>query len=201
MAALATRAERAAPQDYSVLALPLTGELAAQCAAWGDAVVDGPQEGELLGDGEHLVGAGSEFARPLRAVVDGQPVRWNERVQLVRAVTLAKRRQTTLDKQLAAAAAELWALTPAPGRGKRPLREEATLAAAIASVLARHAVTGLLTVQWERQQTTVTHYVGRGRGGPERPTRPEVHVRYVLTAVQRNEAAIAACQHRLGGRV
>jgi len=33
MAAVATRAERAAHQDYDVRALPLTGELAAQCAA------------------------------------------------------------------------------------------------------------------------------------------------------------------------
>jgi len=86
----------------------------------------------------------------------------------VRAVTLAPRRQSTLDKQRAAAAAELGAVTPAPGRGQRPLRAEASRTTALASVLARQALTGLLTVQGERPQTTVTHSVGRGRGGPDR---------------------------------
>lgn len=201
MAALATRAEIAAHQDYYLMPVPLTGETAAQCETWVDAVVDGAQEVELLWDGEHLIGAGYEFARPLSAVVDGQTVRWNERVQLVRSVTLAQRQQTTLDKHLAAAEAELRALTPAPGRGKRQFREQAALEAAIASVVARHGVSEWLTVHWERQETVVTHYVGRGRGGPERPTRTAVQVRYVITGVQRNAAAIAARQYRLGWRV
>jgi transposase len=201
MAALATRAEIAAHQDYYVLPLPLTGETAAEFATWVDAVVEGAQEVELLWDGEHLIGAGYEFVRPVSAVVDGQTVRWNERVQLVRSATLAQRQQTTLDKHLAAAEAELRALTPAPGRGKRQFREPAALEAAIARVLARHGVAALLTVHWERHETAVTHYVGRGRGGPERPTRTAVQVRYVITGVQRNEAAIAARQYRLGWRV
>ena len=29
--------------------------------------------------------------------------------------------------------------------------------------------TGLLEVSWERQETSRTKYVGRGRGGPESP--------------------------------
>jgi transposase len=201
MAALATRAELAAHRDYYVMPLPLTGETAAEFATWVDAVVDGPQAVELLWDGEHLVGAGYEVARPVSAVVDGQPVQWSERVQIVRSVTLAQRQQTTLDKHLAAAEAAVWALTPAPGRGKRQFREPAALETAIASVLSRHDVAELLTVHWERQETVVSHYVGRGRGGPERPTCTAVQVRYIITAVQRNETAIAACQHRLGWRV
>jgi transposase len=201
MAALATRAELAAHQDYYVMPLPLTGETAAQFETWVAAVVEGAQEVELLWDGEHRVGAGYELVRPLSAVVDGQPVRWHERVQLVRSVTLAQRQQATLTKHLAVAEAEVWALTPAPGRGKRQFREPAALETAIASVLSRHDVAELLTVHWERQETGVSHYVGRGRGGPERPTRTAVQVRYVLTGVQRNAVAIAARQDRLGWRV
>jgi transposase len=201
MAAVATRAAIAAHQDYYVMPLPLTGETAAQFETWVEAVVEGAQEVELLWDGEHLIGAGYEFVRPVSAVVDGQTVRWNERVQLVRSATLAQRQQTTLDKHLAAAEAELGALTPAPGRGKRQFREPAALGGAIASVLARHGVSELLTVHWERYETRVTHYVGRGRGGPERPTHTAVQVRYVITGVQRNAAAIAARQYRLGWRV
>ena len=71
----------------------------------------------------------------------------------------------------------------------------------MARVLERHEVAGLLTATWERHETTVTGYVGRGRGGPDRPTRTEVQVRYVLTGVQRHEEAIAARRHRLGWRV
>jgi transposase len=201
MAALATRAEIAAHQDYYVMPLPLTGETAAQFETWVEAVVDGAQEVELLWDGEHLVGAGYEVVRPLSAVVDGQPVRWRERVQIVRSATLAQRQQATLHRHLVAAEAELGALTPAPGRGKRQFREPAALEAAIASVLGRHDVAELLTVHWERHETVVTHYVGRGRGAPERPTRTAVQVRYVITGVQRHATAIAARQDRLGWRV
>ena len=68
-------------------------------------------------------------------------------------------------------------------------------------MLARHDVAGLLTATWERHATTVTRYVGRGRGGPDRPTRTQLQVRYALTGVQRNEDAIAARRHRLGWRV
>jgi transposase len=201
MAALATRAEIAAHHDFYLMPLPLTGETATQVETWVAALVDGAQEAPLLWDGERVLGAGYEFERPLRAMVDGAPVCWTERVQVVRSPTLAQRHQATLEKRLAAAAEELRALTPAPGRGKRQLRDEDTLQVAIARVLERHDVAGLLTAMWERHETTVTCYVGRGRGGPDRPTRTQVQVRYALTDVQRNEEAIAARRHRLGWRV
>src|SRR5262249_56184116 len=118
----------------------------------------------------------------------------------VRSLELARHQQATLEKHLVAAEAELRALTPAPGRGKRQIREQAALQGAIASVLGRHHVAGLLTVTWKRHETPVIRYVGRGRGGPDRPTRTAVQVRYVITDVQRDEAAIAARQHRLGWR-
>jgi transposase len=201
MAALSTRAELAAQGDDSGLPLPLTGETAAPFERWVDAIVDGPQAATLLWDEGRLLGAGYEFARPLSATVAGQPVPWTERVQVVRSLELARQQQATLEKHLVAAEVELRALTPAPGRGTRQIREEAALQVAIASVLAQHHVAGLLTVTWERHETTVTRYVGRGRGGPDRPTRTAVQVRDVITGVQRHEAASAARRHRLGWRV
>jgi transposase len=201
MAALATRAEIVAHGDYYWVPLPRTGETATQVETWVSALVDGAQEAALLWDRERLLGAGYECERPLSAMVDGHPVHWTERVQVIRSRALAQRQQVTLDKHLAAAEAEVLALTPAPGRGKRQMRDGATLQAAIARVLDRHDVAGLLTVTWERHETSVTCYAGRGRGGPARPTRTEVQVRYVITRVERNEAAIAARQHRLGWRV
>jgi transposase len=201
MAALATRAEIAAHHDFYLMPLPLTGETATQVESWITASVVGAQEATLLWDGERLLGAGYEFERPLRAMVAGESVCWTERVQVVRSPTLAERQQATLEKRMAAAEEELWALTPTPGRGKRPIRDAATLQAAIARVLERHDVVGLLTATWERHATTVTRYVGRGRGGPERPTRTQVQVRYALTDVRRNEDAMAARRPRLGWRV
>jgi transposase len=201
MAALATRAEIAAHHDFYLVPLPRTGETATQVESWIAAIVAGAQEATLLWDGERLLGAGYEFERPLHALVDGSPVCWTERVQVLRSPTLAQRQQATLEKHGAAAEEELWALTPAPGRGKRQYRDTDTLQAAIAHVLERHEVIGLLTPRWERPETTVTRYVGRGRGGPDRPTRTQVQVRYALTDVQRNEEAIATRRQRLGWRV
>ena len=200
MAALATRAEITAHHDFYLMPLPLTGETATQGETWVTAIVDGGQEATLLWDGERLLGVGYEFERPLRAMVDGEPVCWTERVQVVRSPALAQRQQATLEKRVAAAAEELRALTPPPGRGKRQSRDAAILQAALARVLARHDVAGLLTATWERPATTVTRYVGRGRGAPNRPTRTQVQVRYALTDVQRHEDAIAARRHRLGWR-
>src|SRR4030095_6017192 len=133
--------------------------------------------------------------------VDGSPVCWTERVQVVRSPTLAQRQQATLEKRWAAAEEELRALTPPPGRGKRQLRDADTLQAAMTRVLERHDVAGVLAGAWERHETTVTGYVGRGRGGPDHPMRTQAQVRYALTGVQRNEEAIAAQRHRLGWRV
>lgn len=201
MAALATRAEIAAHHDFYLVPLPLTGDTAAQCETWVTALVDGTQEATLLWAGERLLGTGYECERPLTATVHGQPVCWTERVQVVRSRALAQRQEATLDTHLTAAEAALRALTPAPGRGKRQIRDETTLSTAIASILAHYDVTGLLTAQWERQETTVPRYVGRGRGGPHRLTRMDEQVRYAMTGVERNELAIAARRHRLGWRV
>jgi transposase len=201
MAALATRAEIAAPHDFYLVPLPRTGATATQVESWSAAIVAGAQEATRLWDGERLLGAGYECERPRHALVDGSPVCWTERVQVLRSPPLAQRQQATLEKPVAAAEEERWALTPAPGRGKRQYRDTDTLQAAIAHVLERHEVIGLLTPRWERHETTVTRDVGRGRGGPDRPTRTQVQVRYALTGVQRHEEAIATRRQRLGWRV
>jgi transposase len=201
MAALATRADLAAHQDYYLMPLPRTGDTAAQIDTWVEAMVTGSQEATLLWEAEGLLGSGYEFTRPLSACVAGQPVTWNERVQVVRSSALAQRQARSLEQRLAAGEAHLWALTPAVGRGKRQIRDEQALQAAIVQVLQHHDVTGLLDIQWERHEHTITRYVGRGRGGPERPKRTEGQTRYGITSVTRDHEAIAARRHRLGWRV
>jgi transposase len=203
MAALATRAAIVAQGDYYLTVLPLTGQTRAKFDAWVDKVVESGDLGsvELLWDGERLLGAGYEFERQLKAAVEGQTVEWTERVQVVRSRDLALQQAKQLMERLREAEAALLALTPEPGRGKRQYRDEAALRAAIAEVEAQHRVSGLLQVSWQREEQSVTRYVGRGRGSPTRPTRTEVNVRYVVTDVRRDEEAVAKQRHRLGWRV
>jgi len=203
MAALATRADIAAHGDYYLTPLPLTGETRTEFDAWVGAVVEqGDLDSvELLWDGERLLGAGYEFQRELRAEVDGKTVNWTERVQVIRSRDLARQQAVQLEERLTKAEAVLRALTPEPGRGKRQYHDEGALETTIAEVVARHRVDGLLKLTWERQEKQVTRYVGRGRGGPQRPQRTEITVRYVVTAVARDEEAIAKQRHRLGWRI
>ena len=211
MAALATRAEIVAHGDYYLTVLPLTGQTRAEFDTWVARAVHGgdPSLGsgqalesvELLWDGERLLGAGYEFERQLTAEVERQTVEWTERVQVVRSRDLALQQAKQLTERLSKAEAALLALTPEPGRGKRQCHDEAALRTAIAEVEAQYRVKGLLQVTWRREEESVTRYVGRGRGGPNRLTRTEVTVRYVVTEVLRDEAAVTAQRQRLGWRV
>jgi transposase len=201
MAALETRAEIVAHQDYYLTVLPLTGETREQVARWVGAIVEGSQEATLIWDQERLIGGGYEFNRQLTGGSLEQPVVWTERVQLVRSLALAQAQDRALEQRLRAGEAAVWKLTPEPGRGRRQYRTEADLKTAIAAILSRYQVEGLLQVTWRQEEQVRTRYIGRGRGGAARPTRVDRQVRYVLTGVQRDEAAIQACQHRLGWRV
>jgi transposase len=201
MAAFETRVDIVAHSDYYLTVLPLTGETRDQMDAWIGEIVDGEQEATLLWDGERLLGGGYEFPRPLTGMSDGQPVTWTERVQVVRSTSLAHAQSQALEGRLQSAEAALQKLTPEPGRGKRQIREEGKLREAMETILSRYRVSGLLQVSWQKEEQVNTRYVGRGRGGPNRTTRTERKVRYVITRVQRDETAIQAANHRLGWRV
>lgn len=92
-------------------------------------------------------------------------------------------------------------MTPSPGRGQHPQRDEALLRTAIAGVMERYEVVGLLQVHWQRQEITTTHDQGPGRPGPQRSSTTQTQGHYMVTQVQREEAAIAARCRRLGWRV
>jgi transposase len=203
MAALATRADIVAHGDYSLTVRPLTGQTRAEFDVWvARAVERGDLESVgLLWEGERRLGAGSEFARPLQAEVGGQTVEWSERVQVVRSHDQALQQAKQLMERLSKAEAALLALTPEPGQGKRPYRDEAALRAAIAAGEAQGRVSGLLRVSGQRAEQSVTRYGGRGRGSPTRPTRTEVTVRDVVSDVRREDEALARQGHRLGWRV
>jgi len=205
MSALATRAHIAHLQHQYLCPLALTGETAQDLLVWIAAANAGEHTLEAVytedDQGERrLLAEGYAFERRvLAAVADGEHG-WSERVLVVRSERYRQVEQTGLEKRLQQATARLRALTPAPGRGKRQIPEESTLVTAAAAILKAQAVTGLLAYAFERQEQRQTKYVGRGRGGPERPQREVVTVRYQITAVSRQADAIAAQQATLGWR-
>ncbi len=201
MAAIATRADVVAHGDYYLMPLPMLGETAQQIESWIAAIVDGPETAQLIWRDHELLAAGYEFSRPLTYCVDGQEIQWTERVQIVRSFAFAEPQIKHLEQRLAKAQRELLALTPTRGRGKRQYQDEAKLQEAVAAILAQYKVTDLLSVFWQREETVTTLYTGRGRGGAERPTRTQTKVRYQITAVSRDEAAITRRKHFLGWRV
>jgi transposase len=181
--------------------LSLRSEARHDIAGWINNAVEGSQKLDLVWRDGDLLAAGYELSRPLSASVNGQPVAWTERVLVVRSRAIAAEASQDLEQRLVKAEAALQHLTPPPGRGQRAYRDEAVLQTAIAAVLARYDVAGLLQVTWRRDEQAVTLYVGRGGPGPQRPSRTEVHGRYFITAVVRDTAAIAAQQAHFGWRI
>jgi transposase len=201
MAALATRADLVAHGDYYLTPLPMTGQTPEEFQRWIAAVTTGDQVAELLWEGERLLGGGYEFVRPVTAVLGPRTLSWDERVQVIRSRSLAQAQDQALDARLRQAEAAVRGLTPPPGRGRRQFDEEPALEVAIAAVLERYQVTDLLRVQWRRQEQTQTSYIGPGRGGPGRAQRSVTTVRYEITEVEPEPAAIARQRARHGWRV
>jgi transposase len=205
MSALATRAHIAHLQHHYLCPLALTGETARDLPAWIaaagaaertlEAVYTEDEPGE-----RRLLAKGYSFERSVTgAVADGAHT-WTERVLVVRSERYRQVQQAGWEKRLQQATTRLLALTPAPGRGKRQIQDEATLIAAADAILHAETVAGLLTYAFERQEQRHTQYLGRGRGGPDRPQREELTVRYQISAVSRQADAIAAQEQTLGWR-
>jgi transposase len=205
MAALETRAEIAATGDFYLTRLPLTGTIPAQFAGWVEAALSGAEATRLTDfvQDEERIGQGYEFPREQtgRVEVLGKDHTWTERVQIIRSESLAQSQAAGLERRLAKAEAAVRGLTPPPGRGRTPFTTAPELDLAIAAVLAEHEVTGLLEVRHACRETTRTRFVGRGRGGPNRPQTTERSVRYEITSIVRDAEAIADRKARQGWQV
>lgn len=205
MSAVATRAYVQGLGHYYLCPLAQTGNTPTAMAQWIAAANANPEALQALhitaADGsEPLLAQGCTFERMVQVTTAVATEEWRARVLLVRMERLRQRQLATLDERLAKATAQLLALTPAPGRGKRQIQTEADLVTASTAILQRHGVDGLLTYTFARQDTRHRKYVGRGRGGAQRPQQEIVTVRYQLTAVERNAAALAAHEQTLGWR-
>jgi transposase len=205
MSAVATRAYVQGLGHYYLCPLAQTGHTPTAMGQWIAAANANPEAWQALhitaDDGrEPLLAQGCTFERVVQVTMETASEEWCERVLLVRMERLRQRQLATLDERLAKATAQLLALTPPPGRGKRQIQTEADLVAAGTAILQRYRVEGLLTYGFERQETRHRQYIGRGRGGAERPQQETVTVRYQVTAVERNAAALAAHEQTLGWR-
>jgi transposase len=159
--------------------------------AQGDALTQ-----VLSEDGKQALAEGYEGER---TCISGE-LRWQERVLVVRSLAYAQTQRRHLEDRLDKAQAALLSLTPAVGRGKRQITEEATLQRAAEAVLTKQRVTGLLTYTYERQVEQEVTLVGRGRAGANRPQQVSERVRYQITTVTRNEETIAQFVSSLGWR-
>jgi transposase len=205
MSALATRAHIAHLHQQYLCPLALTGETAQDLPAWIAAANAEEQTLESVhtadDQGERrLLATGYAFERRVTAAVADGEHTWTERVLVVRSERYRQVQQAGLEKRLQRATVRLLALTPAPGRGKRQIQAESALITAADAILQQQAVEGLLTYAFERQEQRETKYRGRGRGGPDRPQREIITVRYQMTVVSRQAEALAAQQATLGWR-
>ena len=198
MSALATRVHVQAREQYYVTPLAQVGETAKLLPQWIEAgVTRGDQLTEVLAEDEKQVLArGYEVSRT--CVCEGRT--WQERVLVVRSIAYAQTQRRHLEDRLEKAQAALPTLTPPVGRGKRQITEEAALQSAAEAVLVKHRVVGLLTSTFTRESEQEVKFVGRGRGGANRPQQVNERVRYQITAVERNEEAIADLVSTLGWR-
>ena len=170
------RGPRSPPRgDFYLTRLPLTGEVAAQFAAWVEAALTGDAAAKLveIRVEDELIGVGYEFERSQSAVVGQTAHTWSERVQIIRSEALAQSQAAALERRLEKAEAALRGLTPPPGPGRTQFTTGWELEQAVAAVLTEHEVEGLLEVSYRDAGDQPDQVRGAGAAAvPTAPRRP-----------------------------
>jgi transposase len=220
MAALEIRADLADKGDFYLMPLPRIGDNGRQIDAWIEEAVTGRQplmefyrdEEEPGGDEEGsvpkqekiirtLLARGYETERTQVGIVGGRTVSWKERVQIIQSMSLKERQSRQLESRLTSAKVALRALTPPVSRGRTQIRSEELLQTRVAAILEEQNVAGQLEVCFTRQEEIRVQHDGPGRPAAGAVGQQVMAVRYQITTVQRNEAAIRAAKEHLGWRV
>ncbi len=196
LSSLANRAHLQQRGHFYLAPLAQVGDVPEQLANWVQKALDGDVRLlPLKADDGTLWGDGYELTRRLESPpTEAVPVRWTERVWIVRSQSLREAQQRGLQQRLERAEAALRALTPPRGRGQRQFTEPDPLRAEVERLLTRYQVQGLLTVRLreEVKRRSVRAY------GDQLARVAEQH-RYVVQ-VWRNAAAIEQHEHTLGWR-
>jgi len=207
MSAWKTRARIVSLNSQYLCPLPRTGMTPELLEKWVQTGLELAERNALqdvlllnADDDDEVIAVGYDVTRQQSGECDGQFWEWTERVLVVKSFAYADAQKRQLTRRLDAAEAQIFALTPPRGRGKRQIEDEATLVARIEKILRRHSVEGFFTVRYERQVERHVKQVGRGRGGPNRQHTVEERVRYQITSISWDEGAIEAARARCGWR-
>jgi transposase len=201
MSALGTRGALDQAGHFSLTPLSLVGETASLMPSWVSTALD--QEASLIGVSiEEEKGTSRQIARgyEVERTCCDETHSWRERVLIVQSLAHADQERKSLEERLSKATAQIIALTPAIGRGKRQISEEAILQSRASAILSHYEVEGLLTYTYQRESQRQEKLVGRGRRGPNREREIKERVRYQITRVVRVEEAIAKAKATAGWR-
>ena len=204
MAALGTRAEIVAHQDYYLCPLSakqmpeaeLDGVLA---PVFRDALAPSalrlPHSDGALDETDDPVALGFTYTVELSAPDQaGQSQTWHERRLVVRSLAGAARQEQSLRQRVARAVTEINALDKRQ-QGKPRLPDEAAAYQAAAAILAKHRVEGLVTVT----VTTDVHEAVKRRYGTRLAT--TVRSEHVRVGAASDEVTLVHTVRRLGWRV
>jgi transposase len=207
MSALGTRAELVVGDDYYLTPLAwlkaepeLLDELLNKWQAGGQEATniflpqDLPEDGRGP-DPKLAIAYGFEVSRWRQVVVEGQTIDWEERLLIIRSHSYTQTMHQGLHRRLNKAEAALKKLTPARARGKRQIKDEASLLSAIEQLEKKYRLAGLFHYSYQ-QQVNERHL----RAYQDKPARTERQVRYQLT-VSRNQTAIAQAEFKAGWRI
>src|SRR6266516_653070 len=199
LGALATRAFIQAGGDYYLCPLSEIQLSTEQLEAYLAPVVAGeqpvsPVERRQADGRQEQIAEGYERLERLTAVVAGETIHWRERRLVVRSRQLAQAAEVALRARLAKARAAIAALNERQ-RGKRRVTQRPELQEAVAVILARYQVQGLLRLSYEEQ----VHRQPLRRYGSRPATVREVRDVRVQASV--DAKAVEAAVRRLGWRV
>lgn len=204
MGAKKTRADIAAHDDFYLIPLAKLGEIKQLLEHCVEDIVSGEQTARLIFDDDkkRIIAAGYETTvNQSYTSSEGQEYNWEERLLVIRSYSDAKRQMTNLKKRMREATQGLEAKTPQPGRGRKQIRNENQLRKKAEAILQHFGVSEYIDYTFQREESVKTQYIGRGRGGPNRPKRTLKEVRYQITKVQWNEDAINSAYWRMGWRL
>ena len=195
-------------QGHYLCPLPQTGEVAKNMMEWIEKGILLDADNTLIkftvvdDKGiEETKAKGYEIVSMRSGTVDGKEIVWEERLLIVNSPKYAEAQARGLERRIQNAITKILALTPAKGRGKKQITNEADLLESVEAILKQQAVSGMLTYEYIKEVEKQEKYVGRGRGSADREKQITEKVRYVVTSVVRQTDAIESEVQKFGWKV